>query len=169
MKNYLKIPAFLILFISIIVVAANATPTRKYSVKPTEGVESPYADYGSAYNSNVSNNLSTNAVTQYGEISSYACSINKVSSGYVKGYGKTVATMLVDEIGYILYFQMWDGYNWINIDSISNVGYNTTNMQDYHFKTVQPNKYYRVKVEHYVLDNGIKDTAESTSTYIFVD
>lgn len=169
MKSNVKVPVLIILFICFIGVTANAAPVRKYSTKPTEGIESPYADYGFAYNSGITNNLSTDSVLQYGEISSYTCSIYKVSSGYIKGYGKTVATTMVDEIGYTLYFQMWNGYSWINIDSTSNTGYNTTNVQDYHYRTVQPNKYYRVKAVHYVLDNGIKNTTESTSTYIFVD
>jgi hypothetical protein len=167
MKKYVIISILMILFISIIGGTVQASPIRTYSEKPTEGIESSYADFGYSYNGEKNNNLS--AIAQYGGILSYACEIYNVSSGYVKGFGKTNATMLVDEIGYTIYFQMWDGYQWANVDSITNIGYNTTNIQDYHFKTVSPNKYYRVNTEHYVIDSGIEDTTTSTSSYILVN
>lgn len=169
MKKHFKISVLIILFVSILGIKAEASSYPKCSIKPTEGVESSYSDYGYSYETKTNSGLTTNAITQNGAISSYASEIYKVSSGYVKGYGKTVATMLVDEIGYTIYFQMWDGYNWINVSSVHNSGMNTTYIQDYHFKVVTPNRYYRVNVEHYVIDNGIKDVTISTSSYIFVN
>lgn len=57
MKKHIKIFVLIILFVSILGIKAEASSNPKYSIKPTEGVESPYSDYGYSYETKINSDL----------------------------------------------------------------------------------------------------------------
>lgn len=153
---------------------AGFAQASTYSVKPTNGIEADNPGLGTGYavpamQGSKSSFSSLSASGTYGSFQYGSCSLEWVSSGYVKGYGSTVSTMASGEVGYTLYFQMWDGYTWNDITSVKEAGYYVIDVSDFHFKTVITGKYYRVRVEHYVIDAGVKTTGTSYSSYVYVN
>ncbi len=154
-----------------IVFAQQNEKKMTYSEKPTIGIQSKKPNVGEGFVA--PDSLPTPNLFQLesttGELQGGSCSIRKTSSTSVEGYGKTVATAKVDKLGYTLYFQVWSGSEWVNIDNVKNSANNAQVIFEYHNENVITGKYYRVKVKHFVTDDGQTTTATSYSDYILVD
>ena len=161
--------AFLFVLLQTTVLASSNT-ARKYSEKPTEGTESKYLSYSKAYHYSTpddTQNLFSTAA--YGSLSSWGCSITISSSGFVSAWGESKANTIVDKIGYTLYFQQWDGYNWVDISSVSPYKLNDSAISNNHSKSVTLNNYYRVTTRNYSILGNYQDNQSATSDYILVN
>jgi hypothetical protein len=148
--------------------------TRKFSAKPTTGVESPISNTGTGYvkgTAPIVNQVEGmfQAASSSAYIYSGECSISQISSGYVRCYAESIASLVVDKLGYNASLQKWDGYDWTTIAIFNNEGYNIPVINGYHYKSVTPNFDYRVEVCHYLTDGGVSDYEVSTSNYIYVN
>ena len=172
MKKYSFIILLTVFVMMITCTSTYAAERTGYSTKPTEGRESPYTNYGSDFHivipGTITEATNSSSTTSQGIITTYGTKIVQQSSGYIYGYCTCNANQIVTQIGYSIYFQMWDGYKWVNIDSAASYRNNIVFIEGYHFKYVTPNQYYRVMTNFYVIDNGMENTQTATSDYILV-
>lgn len=170
MKKFLSLFLIALLFIGLIRIPAMAevkSQTQKYSEVPTIGTKSKDKDKATGsvrdQDSNIVTTLDT-VLIQFGE-----CSISNNNDGTVYAYGKTLSGYIIEEIGYTIYLQVWNGYSWTNVYSKKVSKYNTTMASQYDKVSVQKGKYYRVSVDHYAVDYSSSDSCTSTSDYVYVN
>ena len=99
--------------------------------------------------------FTTPGIKAAGKILKVNNGIYQVSKGLISGYGETTATAIVEEIGYYIEFQEWNGYDWIGVEVRSNIKSNDISVYNWHNKSVQAEKYYRVKVSHFVKEIAV--------------
>jgi hypothetical protein len=141
---------------------------KEYSEKPTEGIESPFPDYGSGYfilehSSKDGVSLNSDVIVISGD--TY---ITQTSHNEISGYAKTVVSEVVDTVGYIMKFQIWDGYDWITYAEATKERNNYISVHGFHYKEAESGYYYRLKVIFYYRHNGVFDSLTGYSHYIKV-
>jgi hypothetical protein len=176
MKKLISTIMLTILMLTSISLPAKASESlyaQKYSEIPTTGVKSKDNNIGtgSISTSNQTNSLySSMTVIQDTPLITYGeCSITNGYDGTIRGYGRTITSNIVQQIGYTLYLQTWNGYTWTDIYSTTVSRYNTATASQINSISVQRGKYYRVKVDHYAVDYGTSDSRTSISDYIYVN
>lgn len=162
-----KLVSTVLLFLMVFVPVSSMGAVNGFSEIPLVGTPSPYEDYGFGFY--VPDYDGIAVFTGPGIVEIGQCEIHRDLPNRIRGYAKTIASKMVDEVGYTLHFQMWNGVNWINIESVSNRDYNFSEVEGFHFKTVERYRYYRLMVEHYVVDKGITDHGISYSNFIYLD
>ena len=141
---------------------------KEYSEKPTEGIESPFPNYGPGYlilepSSKGSLSLDSDSIMIIGD--TY---ITQTGHNEISGYAKTIVTQVVDTVGYIMKFQIWDGYEWITYDAASKERNNYISVNGFHYTEAESGYYYRLKVIFYYRHNGVFDSITGYSHYIKV-
>ena len=141
---------------------------KEYSEKPTEGIESPFPNYGPGYlilepSSKGSLSLDSDSIVIIGD--TY---ITQTGHNEISGYAKTIVTQVVDTVGYIMKFQIWDGYEWITYDAASKERNNYISVNGFHYTEAESGYYYRLKVIFYYRHNGVFDSITGYSHYIKV-
>ncbi|WP_129723613.1 hypothetical protein [Xylanivirga thermophila] len=146
--------------------------TATYSTIPTEGIPSPYPDFGQDYHyrevpPNRNNSLSGTTAKEPGYLGVWGCEIGKSSSTRLKGYGESVASNYVDIVGFTLTFQKWENGRWANLKTFEYERFNYMKADNYFFLDAKPGYYYRTTSVNYVKDMGISDYKSAVSNYIF--
>lgn len=170
-----KVSIILLIFLLVVavipksVLAAPDQEQNVYSEVPTTGTPSPYSDYGVSPQPSTFPKLNFHIESISPHFADFGCSISKSSSTSIKGSAFTNATLMADRVGYYLNFQMWNGYRWENIGTVTQYVNNYFRVSSSHIKSVVSGNYYRVQVNHYITVNGTTYNQTSTSDYIYIN
>jgi hypothetical protein len=99
---------------------------------------------------------------------SVQCALNDSGNKYLRAYASTTAYGTVQQVGFTIYFQTWDGRQWVDIDHVSSNAYKSSHISDYYFKAVTSGRYYRIYVQHFIVNNNQVNFAYTTSTTVFI-
>ena len=141
---------------------------KEYSEKPTEGIESPFPNYGPGYfildpSSKGGISLDSDSIVIIGD--TY---ITQTGHNEISGYAKTIVSQIVDTVGYIMEFQIWDGYEWITYNAVRKERNNDISVNGFHYIEAESGYYYRLKIIFYYRHNGVFDSLTGYSHYIKV-
>lgn len=151
------------------VFAEKESPHPGYSEVPTTGTPSPYEDFGKSTIQSKFPELNYSPLSSSPYFIKTESEIYKLSSASIKGKVYTSANRIVDRVGYYLYFQMWDGYSWKTIGTVSKYYNDNISISLYHTMLVSKGHYYRVKARHYITQNSSNYYKTSTSDYIYLN
>lgn len=170
MKKFLSLVAFIL-----VLVVCHTSAFAKENKKDTEDTKQTINLTINLQSSDETkeddnqSNIRINRSTSSENLDSWECAISKIKSGYIQGISKTSSFVTADEIGCTIYFQMYDSGKWSTINSKSYKAYNKNSITKACNVAVNKGKKYRVVVNHYVVYNGHKETASSTSSSIYID
>jgi hypothetical protein len=106
-------------------------------------------------------------------LTSWGSSISQQGSSAVLLSGYSEADVPVNQIWVTLYWQQWNGSQWVTISAgYQPTGYDTTSVTGQETVNVTPGYYYRAMGQHQVYNNGIYDPSQpevSTSADILVE
>ncbi|AUS96074.1 hypothetical protein CDQ84_18750 [Clostridium thermosuccinogenes] len=163
MHKCIKMVVFTVLVVLSLQQIAFANEETKRPPKPTEGIESSDPNHGSSTDSD---NESVQRAS--GLFYNYYCSIDNTGSDlYLEG--STVANYLSDQVKLTLYLQIWDGSQWIDVQSWPFTQYNSKSVTEGANTSFQHGNYYRTRAVHYIKYGTQTETQNSTSSYIYVD
>jgi len=86
-------------------------------------------------------------------------------NGTVAVFGYSEAVQAVDKITVKVTLQKWTGSSWVNVDSVSDAGYNTDYVDTTKTIAVQRGYQYRTKSEHQVYHDGVYDPSSPKVYY----
>ncbi|KPU46374.1 hypothetical protein OXPF_00160 [Oxobacter pfennigii] len=130
--------------------------------KPTEGIESIDPKYGSSKDINIIFSLDASSL-----LSDWNCSITNTGTKLSLN-GESTAYNIADQLTLTLYLQIWDGSNWIDINSWTWNSYSSSFISKATTSSYQSNNYYRVRGVHYAKKGSQEQTQNSTSSYIYI-
>jgi len=132
--------------------------------KPTIGTESSDKDTGSSNDVEIISEPSTRSSL----LTDWSCSVSNNQNISLYLVGQQNANSFMDEMKLTLYLQRWEVNTWVDIACWSFYEFNTTSQVEDASSAFEHGNYYRARAEHYAEDGSQTDTAQSTSSYIYV-
>lgn len=163
MKKIATMMLFTLLMVLILPQTALANTSKDMPPKPTYGVESSKANYGSSIYGDIPSLQSSKTLLIYWNCEIY----NNGNTLYIKG--RSQAKYLVDEIRITLYLQKWENSKWVDVTSRTFRKYDSAIIIQAFTHKFESGNYYRTRAVHYAKDGSKTDTRTSTSSYIYVN
>jgi len=167
-----------VMILSLFTLTSIAEPMQ-YSEKPTIGTESSDPNFTSGFQmkSTLTKDKSSDgqavdsytaaADSDHAEITAWRYHFYKRSSTSFYADAITYADDYADKISHIIQIERWNGYYWQIYSSDYDIGYDIdTFFSDTDFD-VEKGYYYRIRVDHELIDNGYNEIQYSVSDYLY--